>query len=358
MTPYYLDYFNFGLIQRGLVGTVFYIITGGHLGKIGFMLLAGGLYLFSALAVLWILLSIVRKQEDTVKKAGLFVVAVYALSPTFTSNFDYINVYRVDIYMLLLTMLCVYVLYKNNRLVWLVPLVCMTCVFIHQIYAAIMYPMVFIMLCYRCFIDSEGKAKRNITVLVLSLLLVAFWFAYFMFVSSGNVIIDRDTAVDLINSRSGGFFIPNEELLDGVVFADIASHIGQFSVQIKGSQRIRTIGLYVRLLPLWAMYIYAFKKSADYDDNRLHKLAYWVACISPLTIIVCYVLEIDYGRWNAYTMTTAMVITLMLTCMQRGDKRWYKALNRIQITAWLLITALLLVGTEKFNCWYTIGDKF
>ncbi|MCH5193826.1 MAG: hypothetical protein J1F11_07695 [Oscillospiraceae bacterium] len=349
--PYFVDYFHFGFVQRGIIGTIFYLILGDDLSKTRFYTLAMTMYLLCLFLMVFIIVKMAGKAKDAkTRQILIFLTGLYILSPVFGSYFEKSLVLRIDIYYYLLSFICIYILYKNNSWVFVIPLLCACSMLIHQIFAAVLFPMVFIIFTYRCFADSQGHTVRNVCVYAVTILVVCAMFVYLMLFSMGKTIITLEQAYELIDLRSGGFYTPHDNFFDHVIFAaDASYHANKTMALINDSQIIKAIIFYLLMIPLAAMYIYAFRRTVSMTEGRFAKLAVGASALTVLALLPCYIIEFDYGRWNGGFLTTTIMSLFMLTLMQSEDKKWYRDLKQSDLTAWMFLIGAILTSMEKFD---------
>ncbi|MCH5193825.1 MAG: hypothetical protein J1F11_07690, partial [Oscillospiraceae bacterium] len=323
------------------------------MSKTRFYALAIPMYLLCAVLILFIMAKTANKEKSTYSGGILaFLTGLYILSPVFSSNFERSNNLRIDIYYCLLGFLCLYILYKNDTRVIVIPLLCACCMLIHQIFAALLFPLIFIVFTYRCFADSQGHTVRNVCVYAVTILAVCSMFVFLTFFSAKNTALTVEQVYDLVNLKSGGFYIPSEVFFKDVLFADLSSNADKYSDLITNMQTYRTIIFYLLITPLAAMYICAFRKTVIMTEGRFAKLAVGASALTVLAVIPCYIIETDYGRWNCAVLGIMIMSIFMLTLMQSEDKKWYRDLRRSDLTAWMFLIGVILTSMEKFNCWF------
>lgn len=355
ISVYYFDYFHFGLTQRTLMGTLFYLLFGYHIPEGKFYVLVTIVYMLAFI----VLLCLIKQLYTSYKKSVCYDAhnkIAEVLFLTFLSSacvFSYLHpqlTYRLDIYSMCLALASVYVLFKN-KFVFLVPLFCVLAILNHQVFVFIIFPIVFIAFVYRIFIEHEGHFKRNLIAFIVMVLAVVGLFSYLQFVSHANTLVSADEAIDIVIERSGGFFA-NEEYFDGesgiiptVIFADAKTHTEVWQRRIGMTQVMGVIKLLIYSSPLIAVCFYAFFVSAAKEKNGFKKFIYYAMPFSVVAFLPVYILETDYGRWNQHLMAFFLMELIVITIMQKVEEKWYKALPvKKQL---LLISLLYLLMVMK-----------
>ena len=175
ITPFYICYQDFGFIQRGLFGTVFRLLLGSYIPRDTF---------FSAYFISYFLLKLLfflllvrtmhyaKSNED--RTVAMLLVFALLVSPGFDK-------FYFEMFGYIMAWASVLLAYKNRYSMFLIPVFCLLAMMTHQVFASIIFPVVFIVLVYRAFIGSQGHTVRNTVILTLTVLSVAVSFFYLSF---------------------------------------------------------------------------------------------------------------------------------------------------------------------------------
>lgn len=325
---YYVSYQSFGLIPRGLIGSIFYALFGEIIPfdnmlivlKIAFAVLLGLFVLF----LWWMNRSSDERSANTVIKP---LTMVFLISPVFSLFFHSNNIFKLDYFFICITLLCLFLAVKNKPFVWAIPLLCVVCMLIHTVFACTMFPILFIVLVYRAFIYSEGHAARNTSVMLLSLGAVAALFLYFTFVYTVPDELTLEGILDTMAYRSVDGLEPDSVFVK-LIWADKDNeHIGYFQSLIKPSQIVNFAYVFICALPLTLMYLYALNHSAKAEKKALPKLGYLAMGLAPFVTFVPAVTETDYGRWCSYYLLTIMLGIALLSKMQPENAKWFDGID-------------------------------
>ena len=317
-TTYYISYQHFGLIQRGVLGTVFELVLGNSIPESIMIPFQYGLMVVLRILFFAIPITIMKKSLNKPNSGiVIYLCCTICILPYFCS-------YQIDYINLFLGFLCVYLASKNNYSMLLIPLICALGMATHQIYAALVFPIVFSTLLYRAFINSEGHTVRNSLIMFITLAIIAATFYYFTYVNAQTVPFTVNEAATIIKERSGRFFQVDRRLLKYLYLDKNGEHAEQYSKMIKPSMRFHAIGYFILSIPLIWIYVYSYKKSSQNENSKIKKFSYVLSMISVGVILLLFLRDTDYGRWIGHFLVIITIMPLVLFYLQPSDKNWYK----------------------------------
>lgn len=338
ITPFYICYQDFGLIQRGLWGTVFRLLFGASIPASTFYPAYYTIYFLLKIVFLLLIVRMLPRAGNGQERAfAAVLILAFAVSPG-------VDKFFFDLFNFIMAWGCVLLLKKNRSSVWLIPLLCCAAMLTHQIFASIIFPIVFIPLVYRVFIDSEGHTVRNAAVFSAVLLIVAAGFVYLTYFNAQRIDLTFEQFCAVIDRISGGFFTPHSNLIQYVYLDKAHSHASLFSAQIERSQVRNALFVLLLNLPAAAVYCGSFIRSAKKADGIIKKCAYIAGMLSILAAAPVFLIETDYGRWCSQCISVLILAPLILTVYQPADKKWYAGTGKRQfyIVAALLILSVLI----------------
>lgn len=325
---YYVSYQSFGIIPRGLIGSIFYAVFGETITLDKLLVIFWAV--FSILLVLcflflrWIWNSTDERSANTVIKSLLMM---FIVSPAFSFLFHLNNIFKLDYFLFCITLACIYIAVKNKPFVWVIPLLAAVCMLIHTVFACTMFPILFIVLVYRALVNSEGHTARNIAVMLLTLAAVASLFLYFSFIYKVPDELTLEEIMKTLLFRSSGSIQPDETYVK-LIWADKDNeHFAYFQDLIKPSQIISIGYIFICALPLTLMYFYALNHSAKAETKALPKLGYLAMALSLFVTFVPALTETDYGRWCGYFLLTLILSIVLLSKMQPDNKKWFDGIS-------------------------------
>ncbi len=338
ISMYFIDYQTFGFIQRGFIGTIYHFILGYSMPVEKVMSLAINMYFLIGLCIIILLAAlIINLKEGTNRNLVVYFLFLYLFSPAFMSYFNEEIIAKYDLYLLFFSLLSIWILIKN-KYVYLIPVLCSICMLTHQVYLFTFFPLLFIFMLYRSVINNEGYFARNFIVLISSVLIVCGLFLYLQFFSFSHANLSVEEAEMVLNVRSGGYFEDTIELVEHVILSDVKHHLSVYQNQIAKSQIRGTLKYIFCMLPLVILYFYAFLISAKREKNKIKKASFYIMPFSILAFLPCYMLEIDYGRWNAHLLMHFVLSLLFLTIIQKDHKqKWYSNLKNLHLLVWCII---------------------
>lgn len=340
-THYYLDYFHYGFVQRGLIGTIFYLIFGYEIPVLTMNKYIYIFYFCSLLLALLILYCICRKCDQSNRYLIKLILLLIGITPAMGGYVCRIVVQSVDVYGLLCCLMCIWII-LNKKFVFLVPVLTAIGMLNHQIFIFLFFPMIFSALVYQTFVDeSEKKMQMGICLIITSVVACGL-FLFIQFVSAQYLRIDLNGALKLMLDRNGGKIIDSTLLFDGVIFDDLSSHFRK-SHQVIAYGKIKDIiWTTIYFIPTFVFYIKIYKRSIMLENKKSKKIAYAVMLCSILAILPCYILESDYFRWTTNLLWNIFIGILVLTLMQPKEKRWDYGVKREKIENWILLIAIML----------------
>lgn len=359
LSAYFFDYFHFGLTQRTLMGTIFYVLFGYDIPETK-MYICISVFYYTLLVVLALVIYRIYKRyrvSETFDNTNSVVEILLFAYVSSVGFFNYINpdrlTYRLDMYNMLFGFLCIYFIVRN-KYIFMVPFLCALALLNHQVFVFIVFAAVFIPFVYRVFIDADGKFKRNLLAFCVTLFVVGGLFVYLQFFSHKYVLTTTEQAVEMINDRTDNFFAddPNEYLekvLSTVVFADAATHVNEYQKKIEMDQVQQFCKLLIYILPLVGLYFYSFFRSAKLEEDKVKRVMYRLMPWSILAFVPVYALEIDYGRWNAHLIAVLIIAIFVLTILQKPEKKWYKGMRIKTCSVWLGVVYLLIINLPLFD---------
>lgn len=340
LVPYYIDYFHFGFVQRGLIGTLFYLIFGYDLSMSKLMIGSTVLYLGVGAVIIWIFKKIyIKTKSDKV----LFVILIYLASTTFTSFFETTNARGFDLINLMLVLLCMYFLLEKKGL-FMIPVLCCIGVLIHQIFIVMIFPL--LCACFMYAIISGEKSKKILIWFIITLFLVSALFVYIQFYSNNSIIMSYNEAYSyLIDRSSGGIYgaggYGEIEMLDAVLYVNTDEHF-KISEQLIGTYEIKgLIGLFIYLIPVFVTYLYIIFKDAS-KRKGVSKILIGLIGLFDVMMVPCY-FESDYGRWNRQLIGNLILYLLFVLVTNKGDCEWWQDVCNKKRMKYLFVTSFVLV---------------
>ena len=190
--------YEYGFTSRSLLGTLYHLLDAVlPLDLIDYRAVVATAYVATILFVLFVeyfLYRCLRCCEGEMVKYGEYLALILSLCLVSTFSFPY-NFFRVDIFMILVSLLGVLCLVKE-RAQWLVVPLSALGVMFHQGYVFMYFNLILVLLFYRALSwwkEDRRKARRYSLLFALSFLVGSALFLWFEFFSRSNGAAFFDT---------------------------------------------------------------------------------------------------------------------------------------------------------------------
>lgn len=309
--------YKFGFTSRGLIGTI-YQFLGDYVGvDIWNYFVAFKFYVictvvcYIAFAIMMLLFlnktSIEKKkmQEYLILINTIFFVTMFATEKNFG---------RIDMFMLLATILAIYLI-AIEKFVWLVvPLTALGVIF-HQGYVFMYYNVVLVLLIYRILTKVGKERNKYIIVFVLSLVICGILFFWFQIVYRGGAhnhyyVAKEHAAAMGVEGK------PHDELLRAELLG-VDLHDEELKYRL--SNVIEIIIFIVFFSPYVIFVGKSLARTIKKQTKLEKKLVYWAVVLGPLTLLPDYIFKVDYGRWTFAGVTYLLLIFIFMYSINERD---------------------------------------
>ena len=341
--------YEYGFTSRSLLGTLYHLLDAVlPLALIDYGAVVATAYTATILFILFVeyfLYRCLRRCEGEMVKYGEYLALILSLCLVSTFSFPY-NFFRVDIFMILVSLLGVLCLVKE-RAQWLaVPLSALGVMF-HQGYVFMYFNLILVLLFYRALSwwkEDRGKARRYGLLFILSFLTGSVLFLWFEFFSRSNGAAFFDTIKAEAEKLSYEGIYHSTLLYHEVLGIDLASTEEEFS-RVNAVQILMWGIVCLPMLVFAARFFAGLVKKAK---GALEKWKYLAVALGAATILPDFLLKIDYGRWMAAVAVYYLAIVLALLAM--GDsiveaqvkESGERLIRRPGIALWIMVILLLL----------------
>ncbi len=298
--------YSYGFTSRGLIGTLFSGIA--KLLPIDIMNPMGAklfilVWTLIFCIVLLIFVSYVIKKCRNNDSGALFIMMMYlivALSSTYISGW---NLGRVDIYMIMASLICVMLLIKEKA-EWLVIPITAIAVMIHQGYVLMYLNIVIACLLYRIITD---KSKRVKLIIILAITVVAcfallLYFELFAHADNGMAVYETvaESAAGL--NEEGNYHV--NLLAHEILGADVSDM--EHAFHMKNLAEI--IIFAILMLPYEIIFIRLMINIIRGAKKTTDKFKYIIVYLGALSMLPDYLIKVDYGRWIVSTIFYYLVV--------------------------------------------------
>ena len=341
--------YEYGFTSRSLLGTLYHLLDAVlPLDLIDYRAVVATAYVATILFVLFVeyfLYRCLRCCEGEMVKYGEYLALILSLCLVSTFSFPY-NFFRVDIFMILVSLLGVLCLVKE-RAQWLVVPLSALGVMFHQGYVFMYFNLILVLLFYRALSwwkEDRRKARRYGLLFALSFLVGSVLFLWFEFFSRSNGAAFFDTIKSEAEKLSYDGIYHSTLLYHEVLGIDLASTEEEFS-------RVNAVQILmcgIVCLPMLVFGVRFFAGLIKKAKGASEKWKYLAVVLGAATILPDFLLKIDYGRWMAAVVVYYVGIVLALLAMKdpimetQVRESGERLIQRPGIALWLMIVLLLL----------------
>ena len=341
--------YEYGFTSRSLLGTLYHLLDAVlPLDLIDYRAVVATAYVATILFVLFVeyfLYRCLRCCEGEMVKYGEYLALILSLCLVSTFSFPY-NFFRVDIFMILVSLLGVLCLVKE-RAQWLVVPLSALGVMFHQGYVFMYFNLILVLLFYRALSwwkEDRRKARRYSLLFALSFLVGSALFLWFEFFSRSNGAAFFDTIKSEAEKLSYDGIYHSTLLYHEVLGIDLASTEEEFS-------RVNAVQILmcgIVCLPMLVFAVRFFAGLIKKAKGASEKWKYLAVALGAATILPDFLLKIDYGRWMAAVVVYYVGIVLALLAMKdpimetQVRESGESLIRRPGIALWIMVVILLL----------------
>ena len=341
--------YEYGFTSRSLLGTLYHLLDAVlPLDLIDYRAVVATAYVATILFVLFVeyfLYRCLRCCEGEMVKYGEYLALILSLCLVSTFSFPY-NFFRVDIFMILVSLLGVLCLVKE-RAQWLVVPLSALGVMFHQGYVFMYFNLILVLLFYRALSwwkEDRRKARRYGLLFALSFLVGSVLFLWFEFFSRSNGAAFFDTIKSEAEKLSYDGIYHSTLLYHEVLGIDLASTEEEFS-------RVNAVQILmcgIVCLPMLVSGVRFFAGLIKKAKGASEKWKYLAVVLGAATILPDFLLKIDYGRWMAAVVVYYVGIVLALLAMKdpimetQVMESGERLIQRPGIALWIMVVILLL----------------
>lgn len=341
--------YEYGFTSRSLLGTLYHLLDAVlPLDLIDYRAVVATAYVATILFVLFVeyfLYRCLRCCEGEMVKYGEYLALILSLCLVSTFSFPY-NFFRVDIFMILVSLLGVLCLVKE-RAQWLVVPLSALGVMFHQGYVFMYFNLILVLLFYRALSwwkEDRRKARRYGLLFLLSFLVGSALFLWFEFFSRSNGAAFFDTIKSEAEKLSYDGIYHSTLLYHEVLGIDLTSTEEEFS-------RVNAVQILmcgIVCLPMLVFGVRFFAGLIKKAKGASEKWKYLAVALGAATILPDFLLKIDYGRWMAAVVVYYVGIVLALLAMKdpimetQVRESGERLIQRPGIALWIMVVILLL----------------
>ncbi len=308
--------YKYGFISRGFIGTMYQLLD--KLLPVSLMnyeavktytMIITIIYYLLLLSFFIMCLKRCAEKHKTYMEYAIIFFTIFAVS-MFISEY---NFGRLDVYLVMLSLIGVMLLVKEKA-EWLVIPIAGVCVMIHQGYVFMYFNLLLVLLIYK-LLSREGKErKKYLILLALTFAVGSVLFLYFEFFShvNGAEIYDDLYATAKSICRKG--IVHDDVISAEVLGVDLTAKERDMHIQ----NIVELPFFIVLIMPYIIFAVQYFRGIIKKASSSMEKWKYRLVSAGALTMLPCFILKVDYGRWVFAVICYYMVVVLALMAM--GDK--------------------------------------
>ena len=316
--------YEYGFISRGLIGTLY-----SGLDKILpvdlldyeaalTVMIVTTLIIFIALLIM--AYKTVRlcpeKYRYVVELIWVFLMMI--IITTFSSRR---NLGRLDLFMILFSLIAVYLIIVK-KMEWLcIPLSCLG-VMVHQGYVFMYIGIILVLLLYQYFNTKERKYLIICIGSFVGASLLFLWFQFFSHSNGAQIVQDITDKATLL-AEDGEY---HETLIQAEILGvDLTKQEWPMHVE----NWIELPFFLLLMSPYIVMLVTFFRKLLQKSEDRISKIKNIIIILGALTILPNFILKVDYARWFMAVIIYYLVAIMALTII--GDKVFKEVLEEYMV---------------------------
>lgn len=250
---------------------------------------------------------------------------------------------RLDVYLMILTLICCILLVKD-KWEWLIVPVVTICVIMHHGYVFMHFNIILVLLFYKILMHEKNR-KKYIFIFVVTFFIASILFLYFEFFShpEGEGIFDEIVSLSMALSMDGASY--SESMVYHEILGLDVYELEELCHTMNRNES-PFFAMFFCIYPIIGIYfLYNLFKGKSIKE----KWAYFAVAVGSLTILPQVILKVDYGRYVFATFFYYITIVICLIVMK--DKNVYEQLentievvkNKIPATKLLIVYPMIFM---------------
>lgn len=350
ITPYALTY-KYGFISRGLVGSIIRIFVPNLTLKAIYLIIALNTLVLCAVTVMFV--GMVRKYVVANSDIAMqYMALMFVVNPGSVAFLFYWGNYgRFDLFMIIILLIAAMLMMKNKCL-WIIPIISVGGILVHQAYVFMYFPAIIVLLLYLAYVKHNNIAK---IVFYVTMVTTCAAFLYMQF-CSGVTGYDYAGMMAEINNTTDlpGEFIEDDMMVRLEYFTSVFDTIRPFVIEPLRKNLIKIAFVFVIISPMIVLMVRVWK---DFIEGR----SKWLLIIplsSFIGMIPKFLMTNDYGRdFSAIIISQFVMMLTLYAVNDEGMRRAYARLeNNIRSKYVVYIGLLAYMGLMgKFEAANILG---
>lgn len=318
--PYALSYRELGLISRGVIGSLldlfFRYITINEIWTVIFI----QQLLLIILTIYF--LSIVKKHSANSEQTGfLFLEVVFTVNPASIAFLFYWGNYgRFDLFMIAASMVISLLIIKGKGK-FIIPVLCIIVMAIHQGFAFMYFPCVLMLLFYHAL---KTKKRMLLSFTAVSGSCAFIYFQWFAKITSYTF----EDVVQIVQNSTNFPVVEQSSMIKLEYFTNVLEFIPVYIIPVIKVNALKLILVFILMLPLEIVLYRIWKVFVKESGNKI----YWLIPIMPLICIIPkFVITCDYGRDLAALFLSEFIMIFTISAM--NDNAMRGAIGELSVNA-------------------------
>lgn len=314
ITPYTLSY-KYGFISRGLVGEIIRLFIPNLDIKHIYLIVAFNTVILCAVTVFF--LNRIKKYTAAENNmAFLFIAALFLVNPgSIAFLFYWGNFGRFDLYMVLILLIGALLIIKN-RAMWIIPLLSVAGILIHQAYVFMYFPALIALLLYGAYVKKRKYAKWIFWITGITTCMAFLYMQFF----SGVDGYTYEAMMEDINATTAlpARFIYDDMMVRLEYFTSVFATIQAFVIDPLPKNLYKIAWVFILCLPMLLMFRNIWKDFMSCQKSRLLWIIPWSGMIG---MIPKFLMTNDYGRDFSALIISQFVMFFTLLALEDGGMK-------------------------------------
>ncbi len=305
----YLPSYDLGFISRGFIGS---ILSWLHLTEKMHIYLV--ITLSNQILIIlsaWFVTKVIHHVDNSIKSITFCIALYFVTNPgSISFLFTRHNFGRLELFCIIIMLISLFIVYKNNTSVYLLPILFMISILIYHGSIFMYIPIVLVLMLYIAVIRKD---MRMLIILIVSCLLSCATFLHMEFYGKITHHSIKET-VAFLQSKTD--FPVDKAPIKVDYYFPFKQHSDYMDARWPRLWQPSIFAI-VTFSPVLIFLYYVFGR-AMIKANKNVKLIYLAILLNALTFVPLFYLTVDYGRWCSGFMISQFALLLALIHLKDG----------------------------------------
>ncbi len=303
-TPFLITY-QFGFVSRGLIGSLLALAFPFLSHKILYIVIVCSLVLLMIVSSV-MTGKVIRSADASIKTITIFLVLIFCTNPGAISFlFNHVNFGRFDIYLMIITACCC-MLIVGNRYLFLIPVLTVLGVLIHQGFLFLFFPSILLLLLFNY---TRSKSKKIMSVTITTGIITTLTYLYIQLFGKIESLSLQEL-VYVVASRTDARV--SKRMLEFEYFLSLKQNFIQLVLPAIWNKFYNLVIILILTSPLIYFFFFLWRNTIEKASSRKMKFIYKAMAFSFLSTAPLFLLAIDWGRWLSAIITVQFILIFSL----------------------------------------------